>query len=167
MVTKKKGILITIEGIEGCGKTTQAMMIKSHLEKKNIEVVFTREPGGTKIGNQIRKILLDKRNKNIGPNTELLLYIASRSQHINEVIMPNLGQGKTVICDRFADATVAYQGYGRGLNKKTISYLNNFSTDGLTPDLTFVLDLPETIGLERAKKRNKDKGISKREGRIE
>ena len=164
---KEKGIFITIEGIEGCGKSTQAKMLGKYLGKKGLDVILTREPGGTEIGNQIRKILLDRKNKKILAVTELLLYAASRAQHVNEVIAPELAEGKIVVCDRFSDATTAYQGYGRGLDKKMISVLDKFSTGGLVPDLTIILDLPEKVGLERAKRRNREMGISRGEGRIE
>ncbi len=163
----KKGIFITVEGIEGCGKSTQAKILRRYLEKKGFEVILTREPGGTEIGNQIRRILLDRKNKKIIPVAELLLYAASRAQHVNEVISPGIAEGKIVICDRFSDATTAYQGYGRGLDRKLIFLLDKISTGGLVPDLTIVLDLPEEIGLERAKKRNREMGISEGEGRIE
>ena len=163
----KRGIFITIEGIEGCGKSTQAKMLRRYLGKKGFDVILTREPGGTEIGNQIRSILLDRKNKKIVPVAELLLYAASRAQHVNEVIFPGISGGKIVVCDRFSDATTAYQGYGRGLDRKTIFLLDKISTARLVPDLTIVLDLPEEIGLERAKKRNREMGISGGEGRIE
>lgn len=163
----KKGIFITIEGIEGCGKSTQTKMLRQYLGEKGFDVILTREPGGTEIGNQIRKILLDRKNKKIVSVTELLLYAASRAQHVNEVIFPEIAGGKIVVCDRFSDATAAYQGYGRGLDKKMIFLLDKFSTGRLVPDLTIVLDLPEKVGLERAKKRNREMGISSGEGRIE
>ena len=163
----KKGIFITIEGIEGCGKSTQSRILKKYLEKKGMDVLLTREPGGTKIGNQIRKVLLDKRNKKIVSCAELFLYAASRVQHVEEVILPGLREGKAVVCDRFSDATTAYQGYGRGLNREVVSVINNFSTKGLIPDLTIVLDLPQKIGLKRARTRNREKGLSKKEGRFE
>ena len=163
----RNGIFVTIEGIEGCGKSTQARMLKRHLEKKGMNVLLTKEPGGTKIGNQIRKILLDKRNKKIVPYTELFLYAASRAQHVEEVIIPSLAEDKIVVCDRFSDATTAYQGYGRGLSKQMVSNINSLSTNRLVPDLTIILDLPEKVGLKRAKNRNKKMGISQGEGRME
>ena len=163
----KRGIFITIEGIEGCGKSTQAKMLRGYLGKKGFDVILTREPGGTEIGNQIRRILLDRKNKKIVPVAELLLYAASRAQHVNEVIFPGIARGKIVVCDRFSDATTAYQGYGRELDRKMIFLLDKISTARLVPDLTIVLDLPEEIGLERAKKRNREMGISGGEGRIE
>ena len=167
MRERKKGIFITIEGIEGCGKSTQVRILKNYLQKKGLDVLLTREPGGTEIGNQIRKVLLDKRNKMIVPYSELFLYAASRVQHVEEVILPALQEGKAVICDRFSDATTAYQGYGRGLNRNMVSVINGFSTKGLSPDLTIILDLPQEIGLKRARARNKEKGLSMKEGRFE
>jgi len=167
MRERKKGIFITIEGIEGCGKSTQVRILKNYLEKKGLDVLLTREPGGTEIGNQIRKVLLDKRNKKIVPCSELFLYAASRVQHVEEVILPALQEGKTVVCDRFSDATTAYQGYGRGLNRNIVSVINRFSTKGLIPDLTIILDLPQEIGLKRARTRNREKGLSMKEGRFE
>ena len=167
MRERKKGIFITIEGIEGCGKSTQVRILKNYLEKKGLDVLLTREPGGTEIGNQIRKVLLDKRNKKIVPYSELFLYAASRVQHVEEVILPALQEGKAVVCDRFSDATTAYQGYGRGLNRNMVSVINSFSTKGLIPDLTIILDLPQEIGLKRARARNREKGLSMKEGRFE
>ena len=167
MRERKKGIFITIEGIEGCGKSTQVRILKNYLEKKGLDVLLTREPGGTEIGNQIRKVLLDKRNKKIVPCSELFLYAASRVQHVEEVILPALQEGKAVVCDRFSDATTAYQRYGRGLNRNMVSVINSFSTKGLIPDLTIILDLPQEIGLKRARARNREKGLSMKEGRFE
>ena len=146
-------LFITFEGIEGCGKTTQIYLLKDFLEQRGYSVVTTREPGGTQIGDSIRKILLDPRNANIDSRTELLLYQASRAQHIKDVIRPALKRGCIVLCDRFTDATSAYQGYAQGIDKDLIESLNQFATENLTPDFTVLIDCPAEIGLKRAKDR--------------
>lgn len=146
-------LFITFEGIEGCGKTTQIHLLKDFLEQRGYSVVATREPGGTQIGDSIRKILLDSRNTNIDIRTELLLYQASRAQHIKDVIRPALEQGYIVLCDRFTDATSAYQGYAQGISRDLIESLNQFATDNLTPDFTILIDCPAEIGLKRARNR--------------
>jgi dTMP kinase len=141
---------ITFEGIEGCGKTTQIQLLKEFLEKRGYQVVTTREPGGTPIGDKIRSILLDSRNSEIDLKTELLLYQAARAQHVKDVLRPSLKQGHIVICDRFTDATLVYQGYAQELSKEFIALLNQFVTDTLIPDLTILIDCPVEIGLKRA-----------------
>lgn len=141
---------ITFEGIEGCGKTTQESRLAEILSKKGYPVVVTREPGGCDIAEQIRAILLDAENRALVPMAELLLYAAARAQHVEEVIRPALAEDKIVICDRFTDATTAYQGYGRSLDVALIGDLNNLATGGITPDLTILLDCPEEVGLSRA-----------------
>lgn len=161
-----KGVFITFEGIEGSGKSTQLEFLARELESKGLEVLKTQEPGGTKIGAMIRKILLDPKNKEIGPMTELMLYGASRAQHLKEVILPAIKDGKIVLCDRFSDATVAYQGYGRGLSLDVIRKLDSILTEGIKPSLTILLDLDPEKGLLRAKKRI-EKNNSLKEGRIE
>ncbi len=138
-----------MEGIEGCGKTTQAARLKSYLEERNIPVVATREPGGTAIGEKIRRMLIDPENSGILPLTEVLLFSAARHQHVKEVILPALEQGKIVVCDRFYDATFAYQGSGRGLEVSVIRTLTRLATGGLKPDLTFILDLHPREGKKR------------------
>jgi len=130
------------------------------MEERGIPVVRTLEPGGTSIGEKIRRILLDARHKNLLPLTELLLYEADRAQHVEEVIRPALKQRKWVICDRFCDATVAYQGVGRGQNMEWVETLNAWVTQGVRPDRTFLLDCPVELGLERARSRNQ--GLSDR-----
>lgn len=132
-----KGLFITLEGPEGAGKSTQIELLNKYFSEQGYEVVQTREPGGTEIGSRIRNILLDSNLDNLEPKTELLLYAASRAQHVNEVIKPALKEGKVIICDRFSDATLAYQGYGRRLDKDLILKLNQMATGGLEPDLTF------------------------------
>ncbi len=142
---------ITFEGIEGCGKSTQAKILSRELHANtNFQVVATREPGGCPIADKIRAILLDADNRALVPLAELLLYAAARAQHVAEVIKPALAAGKIVICDRFTDATAAYQGYGRSLDLDLIENLSRLATEGLTPDLTILLDCQEEVGLERA-----------------
>ncbi|MBW2554119.1 MAG: dTMP kinase [Deltaproteobacteria bacterium] len=146
---------ITFEGIEGCGKTTQISFLKDFLEKKNCSVITTREPGGTKIGDKIRRILLDSENSDIDIKTELLLYQASRAQHVKDVLRPALEQGCVVLCDRFTDATSVYQGFVQGISEDFLERLNQFTTDNLTPDLTVLIDCPVEIGLKRTEDRTK------------
>jgi len=145
----KKGIFITFEGIEGCGKSTQAKMLSEYLQGIGIDVLLTREPGGPKISEEIRRILLSTENKEMIPETEVLLYMASRSQHTAEWILPALQSGKWVISDRYYDSTRAYQGAARKIPAETIDILTRFATFALKPDLTFLVDLPAEIGLSR------------------
>ena len=147
-------MFITFEGIEGCGKTTQIQRLAHNLEKQGIQNILTLEPGGTEIGKRIRHILLDSKNTHLSPLTELLLYEADRAQHVAEVIKPAIDSGKWVLCDRFYDATVVYQGLARGQDRDLINLLNMKVTGQIRPDLTFLLDCPVDIGLERALKRN-------------
>lgn len=144
-----KGLLVTFEGIDGCGKSTQVTALKDSLEEKGTKVIVIREPGATPIGEKIRSILLDKANFVMSSETEVLLYEAARAQIVNEVIRPALRAGNVVICDRFYDSSVAYQGYARGLPLESIDSLNRFATGGLEPDLTFLLDLPAQAAWER------------------
>lgn len=144
-----RGIFITLEGIEGSGKTTQVERLRELLLENGHEVLVTREPGGSPIGEKIRDILLDTSHKEMAPLTELLLYEASRCQHVYEVIRPALEAGKVVICDRFYDASTAYQGHARGIGIEKVKNLNLVATDGQKADLTIVLDLPVTDGLRR------------------
>lgn len=161
------GTFITFEGIEGCGKTTQINLLKAYLLKKNYNVQITREPGGTRIGDQIRKILLSDKNNAISDKTELLLYEACRAQHIKEVILPALEEDKIVLCDRFADSTLAYQGYGRKIDLEFIEKLDHIVTGELRPDMTILLDMDVNSGLQRAKNRNSKVTESEREERFE
>jgi len=154
MAGKRKGIFITFEGIEGCGKTTQVKLLSGRLRNHGIPVLATREPGGTLIGKTIRRILLDSRNTAIAPKTEWLLYAADRAQHVQEIILPALREGKWVLCDRFMDATEAYQGRARGQDTQLIRVINDLVVQGAKPDLTILLDLPVEIGLGRALRRN-------------
>jgi dTMP kinase len=140
-----RGIFITLEGIDGCGKSTQREMLASILRQRGFDVVVTREPGGTDIGEGIRQLMVSDASVNIAPTTELLLYVAARAQHVAQLIKPSLEAGRIVVSDRYTDSTVAFQGYGRGLDLDIVEKLNRFATGGLTPDLTIVFDLdPET-----------------------
>lgn len=144
-----KGIFITIEGTDGSGKSTQIKKIEEYLKEKGFEVVLTRDPGGTRISESIRKITLDPGNTEMSKTTELLLYYAARAQLADELIKPALNEGKIVICDRYIDSTYVYQGYGRGFSRETIDQLNNISLSGVIPDLTFFLDISPEIALKR------------------
>ncbi|MDY6790387.1 MAG: dTMP kinase [Thermodesulfobacteriota bacterium] len=143
-------MFITLEGIEGSGKTTQINHINRFLGNRGHDCVVTREPGGTRIGEKIRSILLDPESKGMEPMTELLLYFSDRVQHVNQLIKPALDEGKTIICDRYFDATLVYQGYARGLDIKLIARLHELVLKGLKPDITFLLDVLPEIGLSRA-----------------
>jgi len=143
-------MFITLEGIEGSGKTTQIGRLVGFLEERGTECVATRQPGGTLIGEKIRSILLDPANSALESMTELLLYMADRSQHIYELIRPCLEAGKTVVCDRYFDATVVYQGFARGLNIELIQQLHQILFDDFKPDVTLLLDLAPQVGLQRA-----------------
>ena len=142
-------LFITFEGSEGCGKSTQARALWRKLVRLNIPAVLTHEPGGTALGNQLRHTLKRGRQDKISPLAELFLFAACRIQLVTEVIRPGLQQGKVVICDRFADSTTAYQGYGRGLNLDTIKKINQLATQEVKPDLTILLDIPTQKGLGR------------------
>lgn len=159
-------LFITFEGIEGSGKSTQSRLLCAHLQALGHQVVVTREPGGCKIADAIRSIVLDPENRAMVPRAELLLYNAARAQHVEEVIKPALDAGRLVLCDRFFDATAVYQGTGRGLAPEGLTMINQFATGGLTPDLTLLLDFPAEIGLERARQRNDMEGLTS-EGRFE
>ncbi|MFN3395545.1 MAG: dTMP kinase [Thermodesulfovibrionales bacterium] len=150
-----RGIFISFEGIEGSGKTTQARLLHDYLYKKGLNPVLTEEPGGTDIGREIRKILLSLGHFNMHPVTELLLYNASRSQHVNEVILPAIKSGRIVITDRFSDSTYAYQGWGRGLDRDIINRIDEISTGGVRPDITILIDVDVNVGLMRNRKANK------------
>ena len=146
-------MFITLEGIEGSGKTTQIQLLADFLKAQGRDCVLTREPGGTEIGEKIRTILLDPASKDLVPMAELLLYAADRAQHVDSLIKPWLEEGKTVICDRFLDATIVYQGFARGLDIEQIRLFHQPILAGLIPDITILLDLPVQVGLERAWKR--------------
>ncbi|MDP3115224.1 MAG: dTMP kinase [Candidatus Cloacimonadaceae bacterium] len=151
------GFFITFEGIEGSGKSTQIRMLGDKLALHGIDCVITREPGGPPISEAIRKILLDPANKEMLPETELLLYMASRAQHSGEWIIPALESGKIVLCDRYYDSTFAYQGAARDLDLNFIHALTSFATFATVPDITFLIDLPVTTGLTRIQNRKLDR----------
>lgn len=144
-----RGLFITVEGIDGCGKSTQARLIAAALEAAGHDVLRLREPGGVKISEQIRAILLDPANAEMGDVCELLLYEAARAQLVHQVIRPALAAGKTVVCDRFYDSTTAYQAFADGLDRNTVSQANELAVDGCRPDLTLVFDLPVEDALRR------------------
>src|SRR3989442_9255652 len=145
---------ITFEGIEGSGKTTQIQLLSNRLEELGIDHLLTREPGGTPIGDQIRRLVLDSRNTAMTPICELLLYAAARAQHIEQVIRPAIEAGRLVLCDRFMDATMAYQGYGRGIRHDLIDALHGLETLSLRPDQTFLFDIEARVALDRARTRD-------------
>lgn len=144
-----KGLFITFEGSDGAGKTVQSQMLLEYFKSISVDAVLTREPGGTKISEIIRNIILDNNNLEMTDMTETLLYAAARAQHVGELIKPNLDAGKVVICDRFVDSSVAYQGFARGIGVDTVEDINNYATLGLKPDLTFFLDLEPKLGIKR------------------
>ena len=147
------GYFITFEGVEGCGKTTQIRNLSERLRDAGYRTVLTREPGGCSIADKIRSILLDADNRGMVPLTELLLYAAARAQHVAEVIVPALASDAVVLCDRFTDATLAYQHYGRGIDRPTIDALNSLARQSVHPDLTVLMDCDVAVGLARAKSR--------------
>ena len=151
-----RGIFITLEGPDGAGKTTQIQMMKEYLESLGKTVLLTREPGGTGISEKLREILLDKENAEMSDTTEMMIYAAARAQHVAERIRPALERGDVVICDRFVDSSVAYQGYGRGLGD-AVQEVNRYATDGLEPDRTFFMDLDPAIGRGRIGKDVQDR----------
>ena len=142
-------LFITFEGPEGSGKSTQIKLLCTYLLEQNYPVVQTREPGGTAIGDQIRKVLLSPEHDEMLPVTEFLLFSASRAQLVSQFIMPQLAQGRTVLCDRYADSSLAYQGYAQGLEPAPLRQITMFATGGLTPDCTIYFDLDVTMGLQR------------------
>ena len=148
--------LISFEGIDGCGKTTQIDLLVDKLRSKNMNCMVLREPGDTSISNKIREILLDKNNE-ICPESETLLFLSARSQLVREKIIPNIKKGNIVICDRYLDSTLAYQGYGRGLDKNMINNLNLFTTNKMLPALTFILDIDPKIAFDRVLKKDIDR----------
>lgn len=146
--------LITFEGIEGSGKSTQMRLVAEYLIEKNVPLLITSEPSGTDIGRKIGGILFNRGHHYMCAETEVFLFCAARSQHVREMIMPALKENRVVLCDRFSDATYAYQGIGRGLSLEFIKLINDYSSMNLKPDLTFLFDLPVEIGLKRAMERN-------------
>jgi len=144
-------LFISLEGPDGGGKSTQARLLVDYLKKRGLNVLLTREPGGTPIGDQIRRTLMDLGNTGMDPRTEILLFSASRAQIVHQVIRPHLEAGGAIVCDRFYDSTLAYQGYGHGLDLGALRAITEFATGGLRPHLTLLLDLPAEAGLERRK----------------
>lgn len=159
-------MFLTVEGVEGAGKSTFIGLLEAELAKRGIPFLRTREPGGCALGRQIRPLLLDAAQK-VDARAELFLFLADRAQHVADTIRPALARGEWVICDRYADSTIAYQGYGRGMDVELLQSLNDCATGGLWPDITFLLDLPAEVGLSRALARNGREGLTQSEGRFE
>jgi dTMP kinase len=156
-------LFITFEGVEGSGKTTQIQRLRKYLTRKGIPCKVTREPGGCPISEKIRKILLSPDHGKMVPLSELFLYEAARAQHVKEVLIPFLKKGGVVLCDRFNDASIAYQGYGRRVDPAWVRRFNELSSQGIKPDITFLLDCPSTVGLKRALQRNRASGNEKQD----
>ncbi len=163
---QKHGKFITFEGIEGTGKTTQIQKINDHFLKKGMTVFLTREPGGTKLGNELRSLLLEKRSEKVEPLTELFLMEAARAQHVSLVLKKALRENDLILCDRFIDATVAYQSGGRGLDQSLVLKVNEHASFGIRPDLTILLDMPVKTALKRALLRS-EKTLGCKEDRFE
>ena len=166
MLRKRQGLLITFEGIEGSGKSTQSRLLADHLRASGLWVLETHEPGGTPLAEKIRDIFLSPKGQNRGrdtltPECEASLVLASRSQHVATVLLPALRQGALVLCDRFTDSTLAYQGFGRGLDLHNLKRFNRFVSQGLTPDVTFLFDLPVQQGLARRHQDNHQNRIDR------
>lgn len=142
-------MFITLEGPEGSGKTSQLPALAEFLRGAGYDIIITREPGGTAVGDQIRAVLMNLKNESIVPRTEILLFLAARAQHVEELIRPALAAGKVVLCDRYGDSTLAYQGFGHRTDLKTLQTLQDFSTGGLKPDLTLLVDVPVEVGMAR------------------
>jgi dTMP kinase len=159
-------LFITLEGVEGCGKSTQGRLLVQRLKKEGHPCLLTREPGGTPIGREIRQVILNPRHHRMSPEAELGLYFSDRAQHLREVVWPALASGKIVVCDRFTDSTIAYQGYGRKLSIRMIRSLDRIMTGAYRPDVTLLFDLPVEEGLKRARDRNHEKALHD-EGRFE
>jgi dTMP kinase len=157
---------VSFEGGDGTGKTTQIHALENYLVRQGHACVVTREPGGTSLGKLIRQVLLEVGDHDIAPSAELFLYLADRAQHVNEIIRPALAAGKIVLCDRFTDSTLAYQGYGRGIDLDLLGRFNDVADDGMRPDLTFLLDCPVAMGLRRTSGRLRVDG-QPREDRFE
>ncbi len=161
-----KGLFITFEGIEGSGKSTLLYNVAAALRRSGLDPLMTREPGGTSLGVALRKVLLNPDMERIGSIAELMLFAADRAQHVSEVILPALETGQTVLCDRYSDATVAYQGHGRGIPLDVITAVDNPARSGAIPHMTVLLDLPAETGLTRARARNNESS-DKSESRID
>lgn len=159
-------MFLTLEGVEGSGKSTLQNALAERLEAAGLVVLRTREPGGCALGAQVRPLLLNA-GQTLTDRAELFLFLADRAQHVADTVRPALEAGSWVLCDRYADSTIAYQGYGRGMDVAELQHLNDFATGGLWPDLTLLLDLPPEMGLARAMRRNAATGLSVAEGRFE
>ncbi|MFT8318680.1 MAG: dTMP kinase [Sporolactobacillus sp.] len=164
-----RGKFITFEGPDGSGKSTQIRRFAEWLKANQIPFILTREPGGTLIGDQIRAMVLNPENRRMTGNTEILLYAASRSQHVEEKILPALDQGQMVLCDRFTDASIAYQGYGLGQDVAMVQTINQFATGGLIPDRTYLIDVSPEIGRQRMRQRQgePERGINASSGDLD
>lgn len=160
-------MFISFEGIEGSGKTTALTYLADFLQARGYDCLRTREPGGCALGRNLRSVLLDKRTRRLSGRAELFLFLADRAQHVAEVLRPALEAGQVVLCDRYTDSTLAYQGYGRGLDIDILRQLNQTATGGVQPDLTILFDLPVRCGLQRAARRNRDAGTAVAEGRFD
>ncbi|MCA1946093.1 MAG: dTMP kinase [Desulfovibrio sp.] len=160
-------MFITFEGVEGSGKSTAMQAVAQVLQQRGHGVLLTREPGGSELGGVLRRILLDVATTDLAPEAELFLYLADRAQHVRQVIRPALDEDIVVLCDRYADSTVVYQGYGRGLDRTLLHQCNSLAVGGLWPDLTLLLDLEPHVGLTRALARNIEQSKAAREGRFE
>ena len=159
-------MFVTVEGVEGAGKSTLLGLLAGEFERRALPFVRTREPGGCALGARIRPLLLDVSSR-VDERAELFLFLADRAQHVAETIRPALQRGAWILCDRYADSTIAYQGYGRGMDVETLQRLNDYATGGLWPDKTLLLDLPVETGLSRALARNGREGLTESEGRFE
>jgi len=159
-------MFLTVEGVEGAGKSTFIGLLEDELSKRGVDFLRTREPGGCALGRQIRPLLLDV-SQQVSDRAELFLFLADRAQHVADTIRPAIERGQWVICDRYADSTIAYQGYGRGMDPEQLQMLNDYATGGLWPEITFLLDLPVEEGLGRALARNGREGLTQSEGRFE
>ena len=160
----KHGYFFTFEGIDGCGKSTQLSLVADALRARGTSCLVTREPGGPPVSEKIRAILISPENAQMRPETECLLYLAARAQHARTVIKPAIDRGEVVLCDRFEQATFAYQGHGRGLDVKSLRDINNFATGGVSPDLTFIFDITVELSRERLGKIGKGKDRMESEG---
>ena len=160
-------MFLTFEGMEGCGKSTQCTKLVEHFVRQGHDVLRTLEPGGSRLGKELRRILLDPANDDLCSSSELFLYLADRAQHVASVIRPAMEDGRTVVCDRFADSTVVYQGYGRGLEPSLLHQLNDVAVQGVWPDVTILLDVDPEVGLKRALTRNMRDNKAATEGRFE